>query len=209
MSEYQYYEFTAIDRPLDEHQMGQLRALSTRARITPTGFVNSYQWGDLRGDPREMMERYFDAFLYLANWGTHRAMFRIPGRLLDLGVAERYFVGDSAQAWVSGEHLILDVYSEDDEGDWENDGEGLLAGIIPVRAQLACGDLRALYLAWLTCVQAGELDEEESEPPVPAGLGALGGGLRSLADFLRIDPDLLAVAATASPPPRRQGGVVG
>lgn len=200
MSEYQYYEFTAIDRPLDESQVGQLRALSTRARITPTGFVNSYQWGDLRGDPRQMMERYFDAFLYLANWGTHRVMFRLPARLLDLGVAERFCVGDAAQAWISGEHLILDLYSEDEEGDWENDGEGMLAGIISVRAELASGDLRALYLAWLSCVQVRELDDEEPEPPVPPGLGALSGGLRSLAEFLRVDPDLLAGAATASPP---------
>jgi hypothetical protein len=33
------------------------------------------------------MERYFDAFLYLANRGTHRLMIRLPRGLLDLGVA--------------------------------------------------------------------------------------------------------------------------
>ncbi|MHB2024399.1 MAG: hypothetical protein ACYCO3_13910 [Mycobacteriales bacterium] len=31
MSEYQYYEFLAIDRPLDARQQQELRALSTRA----------------------------------------------------------------------------------------------------------------------------------------------------------------------------------
>ena len=31
MSEYQYYEFTAIDRALTREQMSRLRALSTRA----------------------------------------------------------------------------------------------------------------------------------------------------------------------------------
>ncbi|HYU85158.1 MAG TPA: hypothetical protein VEK80_10155 [Kribbellaceae bacterium] len=40
------------------------------------------------------MERYFDAFLYLANWGTRRVMLRLPARLLTLGVASRYCVGD-------------------------------------------------------------------------------------------------------------------
>ncbi len=35
MSEYQYYEFAAIDRPLTREQMSRLRALSTRATITP------------------------------------------------------------------------------------------------------------------------------------------------------------------------------
>jgi hypothetical protein len=42
MSEYQYYEFQAIDRPLTEKEMGELRSYSTRARITPTSFVNDY-----------------------------------------------------------------------------------------------------------------------------------------------------------------------
>ena len=30
------------------------------------------------------MERYFDAFLYLANWGTRLVMIRLPSSLLDL-----------------------------------------------------------------------------------------------------------------------------
>ncbi|MDH3316099.1 MAG: hypothetical protein OER43_10075 [Gammaproteobacteria bacterium] len=40
MSEYQYYEFQAIDRPLTQSQMRELRSVSTRATITPTRFVN-------------------------------------------------------------------------------------------------------------------------------------------------------------------------
>jgi hypothetical protein len=36
MSEYQYYEFQAIDRPLDEEDRKELRAISTRARISST-----------------------------------------------------------------------------------------------------------------------------------------------------------------------------
>jgi hypothetical protein len=78
MSEYQYYEFLALDRPLTEKQRAELRSISTRAEITATRFVNEYQWGDLKGDPRQMVERYFDAFLYLANWGTRQLMFRLP-----------------------------------------------------------------------------------------------------------------------------------
>ena len=40
MSEYQYYEFQAIDRPLAEQEMRTLRSCSTRATITPTLFTN-------------------------------------------------------------------------------------------------------------------------------------------------------------------------
>ena len=48
MSEYQYYEFLALDRPLTEKQRAELRSISTRAEITATRFVNEYQWGDRR-----------------------------------------------------------------------------------------------------------------------------------------------------------------
>ncbi len=90
MSEYQYYEFLAVDQPLDARQLKEMRALSTRARITPTSFVNTYHWGDFKEDPRALMARYFDAFLYLANWGTRRLMIRLPSSLLGLQTARRY-----------------------------------------------------------------------------------------------------------------------
>src|SRR5687767_6698097 len=44
MSEYQYYEFRAVDAPLTAKQMRELRAISTRAEITPTRFTNEYHW---------------------------------------------------------------------------------------------------------------------------------------------------------------------
>lgn len=200
MSEYQYYEFVAIDRPLDERQLDQVRALSTRAHITPSSFVNSYEWGDFRGDPRALLERCYDAFLYLANWGTRKVMLRVPARLLDLPTVQRYCVGDVASAWLSGEHVVLDLVSEDDSGDDEWDGEGWLASIIPSRAELIAGDLRLLYLAWLLCVQADEVPDEATEPPVPSGLATLTGSLESLVEFLCIDADLLAVAGAGATP---------
>ena len=44
MSEYQYYEVLALDRPLTGKQRAELRSISTRAEITATRFVNEYQW---------------------------------------------------------------------------------------------------------------------------------------------------------------------
>jgi hypothetical protein len=58
-----------------------------------------------------------------------------------------------------------------------------------------------LYLAWLLCVQAGELDDGTREPPVPPGLGALTAPLKAFAEFLRLDLDLIAVAAAGSATP--------
>jgi len=42
MSEYQYYEFRALDRPLTKKAMGVLRSISSRAEITSTSFINTY-----------------------------------------------------------------------------------------------------------------------------------------------------------------------
>lgn len=67
-----------------------------------------------------------------------------------------------------------------------------------LRADVANGDLRSLYLAWLLCVQSYEVDEDEPEPPVPAGLNQLTGPLEAFADFLRIDGDLITVTAERS-----------
>lgn len=46
--------------------------------------------------------------------------------------------------------------------------------IVPARAELAAGDTRLVYLAWLLCMQGRELDDEV-EPPVAPGLGELSG----------------------------------
>jgi hypothetical protein len=54
VSEYQYYEFQAIDRSLTMAEQQELRALSTRARISATSFVNSYEWGDFKGNPSRL-----------------------------------------------------------------------------------------------------------------------------------------------------------
>src|ERR1043166_5567005 len=84
MSEYQYCEFLAIDRPLDDAALEHVRSLSSRAEITPTSFVNVYHYGDFRGNPDKLVEKYYDAFLYLANWGTRRLMLRMPRGLVDV-----------------------------------------------------------------------------------------------------------------------------
>jgi hypothetical protein len=148
------------------------------------------------------MEKYFDAHLYLANWGTREVMLRLPTHVLDPARAADYCVGDSASAWSSDRHVIISLNQENEDGtyEWDLDGHGLLASIIGVRAGLAAGDLRLLYLGWLLCVQSEELDDDEPEPPVPAGLGTLDAPLTAAAEFLRMDRDLLAAAAAGSPP---------
>ncbi|MFI9814448.1 hypothetical protein [Saccharothrix variisporea] len=210
MSEYQYYEFVAIDRPLDAAQQAEVRSLSTRATITDTSFVNEYHWGDFKGDVDSLMERHYDAHLYVANWGTHRVMFRLPSSLLAPEVVDAYCVGNQVSAWTADEFVVLDFVNEDEAGDFDfdHDPDTLLSEIVGVRTELAAGDLRPLYLAWLAAYGVWERDEDafdreaddDVEPPIPPGLGTLTAPQRALARFLRLDDDLLATAAEASPP---------
>ena len=90
MSEFQYYEFVAIDRPLNATERRRLRAITSRATITSTRLVNTYEWGDFKADPHELVARYFDAFLYYANWGTRRLILRVPSARLELKIAKQY-----------------------------------------------------------------------------------------------------------------------
>ena len=114
MSEYQYYEFQAIDRPLGEADRKALRDLSTRARITATSFTNSYEWSNFKGDPAKLMECWFDLHLYLANWGSRRLMVRLPARLLDRRLLDAFLADvDCATTSVADENLILDIFVEE------------------------------------------------------------------------------------------------
>jgi len=200
MSEYQYYEFRAIDRRLTADEMAELRSFSTRARITSTSFVNDYQWGAFKGNEDAWMDKYFDAFLYFANWGTRILKLRLPSNLLDKRTADPYCAGEFVPVRERKGKTILTFASEDDENDEGADETGALSALIPIRTQLARGDLRSLYIGWLCRAQTGELKDDEVEPPVPPGLGNLDGSLERLVDFLRVDVDLLEAAAAASPP---------
>ena len=204
MSEYQYYEFQAIDKPLDEKSIRALRELSSRAQITSTAFVNEYNWGDFKGKPLVLMEKYFDAFLYVANWGTHRFMLKIPQRLINFDLAEKYCFGENATAYKKGENLIFEFISEiEDYNEWE-EGEDWLSSLISLRSDIISGDYRCLYLAWLYCAQIGDFEDDEIEPPVPPNLDDLNAPLKSFIDFMRIDTDLIAVAAKNSASKNKQ-----
>ena len=208
MSEYQYYEFLALDRPLTAKQRAELRSISSRAEITATRFTNEYQWGDLNGDPLQMVKEYFDAFLYLANWGTRQVMFRLPRGVLDPEIARPYCFTDTASLIETEGHLILSLNVDQEEPDdyWDEPG-GQLAVMVQARSELAAGDLRLLYLAWLLAVQSDFVDDEETEPSVPPGLKNLSAGLQAVVDFFEIDENLIAVAAASSPAIEEPGGL--
>ena len=200
MSEYQYYDFKAIDHALTKTEMAALRAISTRAVITTTSFTNHYEWGDLKADPLKLLEKYFDAFVYVANWGTREFHLRLPQELVDFEQLKSILPGKSAHVRSAGKFVIVSFEIEvESDDDWD-DGTGWMGSLVSLRSDLLRGDLRCLYLGWLMRAQDEEFSQDALEPPVPAGLRELSAPLDSLIEFLGIDEDLVEVAASASAP---------
>ncbi|MGE0824050.1 MAG: hypothetical protein AB7G75_30255 [Candidatus Binatia bacterium] len=218
MSEYQYYEFLALDRPLEPAEISTLRSISSRAEISSTRFTNVYNFGDFKGSPEKLMEKYFDAHVYVANWGTQTLMLRLPRGSVDEKVLALYGVADFFKFWTTKEHLIIQWERNDEEpqDEWV-DGEGWMARLIAIREELERGDYRALYLGWLYGVHwrfpegptddddeyeiAGGVRKDTIEPPVPTGLGSLTAAQHALVEFLGLNQDLVTAAAFASSEP--------
>jgi hypothetical protein len=199
MSEYQYYEFRSVDRPLGSAQLKRLRDLSTRAAISPTSFVNTYQWGDFKGDPDRLMEQMFDAFLYFANWGARRFDLRLPNSLANLTRIKPYCAGPFVGVRAHGTSLILEFHAEEAYDEYiEGEEEDWMGSLLPLRQGLLRGDYRCLYLAWLRCVQEEKVEDDEIEPPLPPGLAEDSESLSAFSSFFEIDHDLVEAAAEAS-----------
>lgn len=212
MSEYQYYEFLAIDYRLGEADQAALRQISSRARITRDGFTNSYNYGDFRGDPKKLMERWFDLFVYFANWGTHRFAIRVPKRLLDCRQLEPFLLDEETIEIIdAGDNLVIDMQSVVEGADeYDDDGAGWMPALAPLRAQFLQGDLRLFYILWMTRIPFdpddpdAEYDDDwwfadDVTEPLP-GIGPLTSELRALATFFRIDDDLLEAAGEREAP---------
>lgn len=199
MSEYQFVQFIAIDRPLDDEQLAFMQKQSSRATVTRREFTNEYHYGDFRGDALEMMQRGFDLHLHFANFGVRKLMFRLPfGFPGGHEILKPYLIRHNLE-WKQdkdGPGGVLTFQPESDGGRWDDyvsNLEELLTELTPIREMLINGDLRPLYVAWLACEPP-----ESPEPPVPAGMQILPEPLKMMASFYEIGPDLLSVAAEES-----------
>jgi hypothetical protein len=111
--------------------------------------VFTYSYGDFRGDPKKVLQKYFDAMLYLANWGTKRLAFRLPRALVDAKALAAYRYQDLISTAATKNQIFLDICFHDEEGGGWVEGEGWLSSLAMLRQDILLGDYRALYLAWL------------------------------------------------------------
>ena len=205
MSEYQYYEFAALDGPISDEGLRYARGCSSRAEVSRVHWQNTYTFGDFHGSVDTLLKHY-DAHFYIANWGTVRLGLAFPENSITLQAIRPYCRrGERSEDTLAvkeiGDRCIV-WWERNEEGGWGwTEGEGLIDELIGVREELMRGDYRALFLGWLADFHPDEWKDQDGEvalPPIPAGLNDLSPALAALIKYFSVDQDALAVAAGLS-----------
>ena len=126
-------------------------------------------------------------------------MIRLPKRRVDRAQLDACLVFYSVGRIVdAGDNLILDLcFNDEPPQDHEcPEGSGLLDQLAPLRVDLLSGDMRPLYIIWLSA-DSRFMSEEEREP-LP-WIGPVTDRLQALADFIYVDAFLLQAAAESAP----------
>ncbi len=201
MSEYQRYEFMTVDRPLTKAELNAVDNLSSHIEASSTHAVIEYHWGDFKHDPIKVLLKYFDGFLYWANWGSPQFALRFPHGTLPENLITDYIANyDFDGCLTFSQHSQYDIL-EINFGEMEGPDEWTdydLASLIPIRDELMNGDLRALYIAWLAVQQRFGPEEGDDDdfdrgatPPIPPGFGSLTQAQHALAELLQVTAELL------------------
>lgn len=201
MSEYQYIELQAVDRPLTNAELAYARKQSTRAEISTWSFTNHYHFGDFHGDVKGMLRRGYAVYLHYANFGIRTVACRLSAGLSFVEDVWSKYIDGEELSWApdrrgSGGILTLNPYHEAGDLDELWDFEKYMRAMVELRRRLIVGDLRVLYLFWL----AAAIDEQQDsidakEPPVPNGLAEITVDAQPFLEFFGLDPHLLAAAA--------------
>lgn len=198
-----------MGRSLSPGQSREVSGLSSHISVTADSAEVTYHWGDFKHDPQVVLARYFDIFLYEANWGTQRVGFRFDQDTVDTDLLAGFAVGEILQVkeaegqvmvevwydenWITPSYSYFDQY----EGDWR------LEAFESIYCQIQRGDYRGLFLLWL---KACELSPEGGETTaLPKGMAKLEDEHRILVDFVGVDERLVRQAAERSLPlPRKR-----
>ena len=155
MSEFQFYEFARVDKPLSQAEKAEISSWSSRTEASNYGAVFTYSYSDFPKDEEEVVLHYFDAMYYWANWGSVKFMLKFPRELINYQQVLPYDITDEyieggVEVTRTKEWVIIKISYHSDEGylDWD-ETNGVLDNLLPIRQQILAGDYRALYLAWL------------------------------------------------------------
>ena len=124
MSEYQYIEFRAVDRPLTDNELAYAGKQSSRAEFSRWSFTNEYHYSDFRGNVDGMLRHGYDVFLHYANYGIRTIKIRLPHGLPFAKKIWSEFIDDDFLKWKPDPKgkagiLVLDPFHEPLDEYWD------------------------------------------------------------------------------------------
>jgi hypothetical protein len=146
MSEYQYYEFCQLGKPLSQEARKEMSSLSSRAQVGTHGASYVYNFGDFRGNPKKLLLKYFDVFLYISNFGILRLIFKYSTEAVNLTALKLYCLKNVIECEQVDENVVLTVELNNEEGLGWTEGEGLLSEFLPFYDEIKKGNYHFLEL---------------------------------------------------------------
>lgn len=193
-----------MGRSLSPRQRKEVSNLSSHISVTADSAEVTYHWGDFKHDPQVVLARYFDVFLYEANWGTQRVAFRFDLDTVDVAQLACFAVGDSLEVKQTEDGVFIEVWFEENwvepsfsyYDQYEDTGDWRLEAFESIYHQIQRGDYRGLFLLWL---KGCELYPDEAKSVgLPKGMAKLEEEHRILADFVGVNERLVKQAAERS-----------
>ena len=146
MSEYQYYEFCQIGKPLSQEARKTMSSLSSRVQITTHGAAYVYNYGSFGGDPKKLLLKYFDVFFYISNWGDFQLMFKYPAHQVDIEGLKKYGIKDVISCKKRGQNVLLEIQICNEDGWGWTEGEGVLPNLLPLYEEIKAKNYQLLRL---------------------------------------------------------------
>ncbi|NWK54708.1 hypothetical protein HW115_03740 [Verrucomicrobiaceae bacterium N1E253] len=206
MSEYQCYQWKKVSQSLSPKQYKEVSNLSSHISVTSNSAEVTYHWGDFKHDPQTVLTRYFDIFLYEANWGTQRVEFRFDIGSVDVEQIQGFALGNLLEVKQTEDAVFVEVWFEENwiepsysyYDQYEDTGDWRLEAFEAVYRQIQQGDYRGLFLLWMKGCEISSI--EKKVVALPRGMAKLEEEHRILADFVGVNEELIKQAAERSRP---------
>lgn len=146
MSEYQYYEFCSINKPLTSEVRKEMSSLSSRANVGTHNASYVYNFGDFRGNSDKLLLKYFDVFFYISNFGIIRLTFKYDASQISIEEIKKHCINHVITCKQYGNDILLDIYVQNEEGFGWTEGEGLLGDLLPLYDEIKAKNYQFLHI---------------------------------------------------------------
>ena len=209
MSEYTYYEFRSIDRPLTKAEQDTVSSWSSRTRATPYRAVFTYSYSDLSYGFEDAVRQYFDVGITASSYGSRRLAMRLPRELVDYEQLRRYIIEGGSDyheelaVTRNRQHVIVsmsfDVMEESNGWIEDKDMAVIAEHLIALRQRLLDGDCSPLMAMYLKVMSHTDSLLPDHTFYIPANLSERKKpNIAALLNFLVLDDTLYDVAQQIS-----------